>query len=40
MAGHAEGLDTQETLRLAALLWGAIALYAAAGWGLHYPVRR
>ena len=40
MAGHAGGLDTQETLQLAGLLWGATALYAVAGWGLHYPVRR
>jgi hypothetical protein len=40
MAGHAGGLDTQETLWLAALLWGATALYAAAGWGLYFAVRR
>jgi hypothetical protein len=29
-----------ETLQLAGLLWAATALYAVAGWGLHYPVRR
>ena len=40
MAGHAGGLDTKETLRLAGLLWGATALYAVAGWGLHFAVRR
>jgi hypothetical protein len=37
MAGH---LDTGETAILAAILWGAIAIYAALGWGLHYAVRR
>ena len=39
MAGHAGGLDTKETLQLAAWLWAATALYAVTGWGLHYPVR-
>lgn len=37
--GTCRVLDTQETLRLAALLWGATALAAAAGWRLQYPVR-
>lgn len=40
VAGHAGRLDGWQTLQLAGLLWLAITLYAAAGWGLHYAVRR
>ncbi len=40
VAGHAGDLNTKEMLQLAGILWGAIALYAVAGWGLHYPIRR
>jgi HEAT repeat protein len=40
MAGHASRLDAWQTFQLAGVLWLAIALYAAAGWGLHYAVRR
>jgi len=40
MAGHAGNLDTKGMLQLAGALWGACALYAVLGWGLHYPVRR
>jgi len=40
MAGHAGRLDAWQALQLAGLLWLAITLYAAAGWGLHYAVRR
>ncbi len=39
-AGHAGDLDAGETAILASVLWGAIAGYAALGWGLHYAVRR
>lgn len=39
-AGHASRLSGWETFALAAILWGAIALYAGLGWGLHYLVRR
>lgn len=39
-AGHASRLDAWQTLQLAGLLWLAIALYAAVGWGLHCVVRR
>lgn len=40
MAGHAGNLKASETAILAAVLWGAIAVYAALGWGMHYAVRR
>jgi HEAT repeats len=41
MAAHAGSrLDLVQTLQLAGILWIAIALYAALGWGLHYAVRR
>ena len=39
-AGHAGNLDAGETAILASVLWGAIAVYAALGWGMHYAVRR
>lgn len=39
-AGHAGDIDAKETAQLAGVLWGAIALYAAAGWGMHYFIRR
>jgi hypothetical protein len=38
-AGHAGNLDAGETAILAGVLWGAIAVYAALGWGMHYAVR-
>lgn len=38
--GHAGHLDTREMLQLAGILWAAIALYAALGWGMHYLIRR
>ena len=40
VAGMSGNLDAGETAILAAILWGAIALYAGLGWGLHYAVRR
>jgi hypothetical protein len=41
MAAHAGSrLDLVEAFQLAGILWIAIALYAALGWGLHYAVRR
>jgi hypothetical protein len=41
MAAHAGGrLDLVKALQLAGILWGAVALYAGLGWGLHYAVRR
>jgi len=40
MAGHAGNLDAGETAILAGSLWGAIAVYTALGWGMHYAVRR
>jgi HEAT repeat protein len=40
VAAHAGHLDRWETFQLAGVLWLAIALYAAIGWGLHFAVRR
>jgi hypothetical protein len=40
VAGMAGDVDAGETALLAGVLWGAIVLYAALGWGLHYAVRR
>jgi HEAT repeat protein len=40
MAAHASNLDAGETAILAGILWGAIAVYTALGWGMHYAVRR
>ncbi len=41
MAGHAGGrLDTRGILLLAGILWAAIAVYAALGWGMRYAIRR
>ena len=39
-AGHAGNLDAGEIAVLAGILWAAIAVYAAVGWGMHYTVRR
>jgi HEAT repeat protein len=39
MAAHASNLDAGETAILAGILWGAIAVYTALGWGMHYAVR-
>jgi hypothetical protein len=33
-------LDFVKALKVAGFLWGAVALYAGLGWGLHYAVRR
>jgi hypothetical protein len=40
VAGHMRGNDVWQVLQLAGVLWLAVAVYAAAGWGLHYAVRR
>jgi len=40
VAGLAGEVNAGETAILAGILWGAIAAYAALGWGMHYPVRR
>jgi len=40
LAGHAGSSNTREILKLAGILWIAITLYAALGWGMHYAVRR
>jgi hypothetical protein len=40
IAGHAGNTNTRELLALGGILWGAIAVYASLGWGLHYAVRR
>lgn len=39
-AAHTGYLGAGKVLPLAGVLWLAIALYAGAGWGLHYAVRR
>jgi len=39
MAAHASNSDAGETAILAGILWGAIAVYTALGWGMHYAVR-
>ena len=39
-AGHAGSLDAREIAVLAGALWGATAVYAGIGWGMHYAVRR
>ena len=39
MAAHAGNSDAGETAIVAGILWGAIAVYAALGWGMHYVVR-
>ena len=39
MAAHASNPDAGETAFLAGILWGAIAVYTALGWGMHYAVR-
>ena len=40
LAGHAGHLDRGEIAALSAILWGAITLYTALGWGLHFVIRR
>ena len=41
MAAHmGSNLDIVKALKIAGILWGAVALYAGLGWGLHYAVRR
>jgi len=40
LAGMAGNRGAGETAVLAAVLWGAIGVYAALGWGMHYAVRR
>jgi hypothetical protein len=40
VAGHMRGNDAWQVMQLAGMLWLAVTLYAAAGWGLHYAVRR
>ena len=40
MAAHMRSTDPWNVLQLAGVLWVAVAVYAAAGWGLHYAVRR
>lgn len=40
VAGMAGNISTGETFALAGILWAAIAVYAALGWGMHYAVRR
>ena len=40
MAAHAGTPDAGETAILAGILWGAIAVYTALGWGMHYAVRQ
>ena len=40
MAGHTGDLDAGEVAVVASILWGAVAVYAAVGWILHYLVRR
>ena len=41
MAAHMGGnLEIVKALKIAGVLWGAVALYAGLGWGLHYAVRR
>jgi len=40
LAAHAGNPDAGETAIVAGILWGAIALYTALGWGMHYAVRR
>jgi HEAT repeat protein len=41
MAAHmGSNLDFVKALKVAGFLWGAVALYAGLGWGLHYAVRR
>jgi hypothetical protein len=39
-AGHMRIPDLWHALQVAGVLWLAVAVYAAAGWGLHYAVRR
>ena len=39
-AGHAGDIDAREIAILTGVLWGAIAVYTALGWGMHYAIRR
>ena len=40
MAAHMRSTDVWHVLQLAGVLWMVVAVYAAAGWSLHYAVRR
>jgi len=40
MAAHVGNADAGEMAIVAGVLWGAIAVYSALGWGMHYAVRR
>jgi len=40
VAALAGGTDAGETAILAGILWGAIVLYGALGWGMHFAVRK
>ena len=40
VAAHMRSPDFWNALLVAGVLWVAVAVYAAAGWGLHYAVRR
>ena len=40
MAAHMRSTNVSHALQLAGVLWLAVVVYAAAGWGLHYAVRR
>jgi HEAT repeat protein len=39
LAAHVGDADGGEIAIVAGILWGAIAIYALVGWGLHYVVR-
>ena len=39
-AAHISTPDAGETAIMAGVLWGAVAVYAALGWGMHFAVRR
>ena len=40
VAAHMRSTDVWHVLQLAGVLWMVVAVYAAAGWSLHYAVRR
>jgi hypothetical protein len=40
VAAHMRSPDFWNALLVAGVLWVTVAVYAAAGWGLHYAVRR
>ena len=39
-AAHISTPDAGETAIMAGVLWGAVAVYTALGWGMRYAVRR